>query len=107
MQSVLEAVQKKRLKRREPAKHEELKEWLWHFTMHIAHGLAKVCSRSVIAIPQTCRLHDVMSKAQHVCTGVAAQKVMLYDVTVVTLTCLAASLTGMSLRVRAISTAAC
>ena len=51
LQSVLEAVQKKSLKRREPGKHEELQEWLWHFTMHVGHGLAKVCSHSVIAIP--------------------------------------------------------
>ena len=58
LQSVLEAVQKKRLKRREPAKHEELKEWIWRFTMHVAHGLAQVCSRSVLATPQ-------MSTAKH------------------------------------------
>ena len=58
LQSVLEAVQKKRLKRREPGKHEELQEWLWQFTMHVGHGLAKVCSHSVIAIP-------LMLRAKH------------------------------------------
>ena len=77
MQSILEAVQMKSLKHRgDAAKHEGLREWLWHFTMHVGHGLAKVCSCSGAATPLTGRLHGAVIKRQRACAVVAAHRVL-------------------------------
>ena len=49
---VIQAVQEHMRKHREkPAKLAALREWLWHFTAHVAHGLAEVgCSSGLFSL---------------------------------------------------------
>ena len=46
---VIQAVQKHLRKHcKNPAKLAALREWLWHFTAHVAHGLAEVSYHSAL-----------------------------------------------------------
>ena len=46
IQDIIEAVHKYIHKHQSSAKRAALKEWLWHFTAHVAHGLAQASSTS-------------------------------------------------------------
>lgn len=57
LQTILKAVQKKvRKLKTGSSKLLKLKAWVWHFSMHLAHALAQVCTSMVFCLKLFCLL---------------------------------------------------